>query len=196
VIDHPELVAELKDAKEAVMTVARRSDGLMSFVNSYRQFSDFNAPNKKPFEVETLFTDITALVTADWASAENSDLEIELSISVKPPSLKVHADRQMIEQLLINLLQNSEHALRGLKVQKIHLSGGINKYGHVMLEVSDTGIGITDEVADKIFVPFYTTRKNGSGVGLALSRQIMSAHSGSIAFSNQAAGGAKFTLIF
>jgi two-component system nitrogen regulation sensor histidine kinase NtrY len=131
----------------------------MNFVNSDRQFSEFSTPQKKQFKVDALFADITAIVKADWKNMSDQQSEIELTSSINAPTLSIHADRQMIEHILINLLQNSEHALRGSEEQKIRLGGGINKYGHVTLDVSDTGIGITEEVGSKIFVPFYTTRK-------------------------------------
>ena len=106
----------------------------------------------------------------------------------------------MVEQVLINLLQNSEHALEGATHGQIQLSGTLNRQGTVTIEVSDNGPGIHDEIATRIFVPFYTTRQEGSGVGLTLSRQIMLAHGGTISFANIVTKnnqtGARFSLVF
>ncbi len=110
--------------------------------------------------------------------------------------LDVYADRQMVEQVLINLLQNCEHALAGADLGQITLSARLNHLGGVTIEVSDNGPGIPAEIAAKIFVPFFTTRPDGSGVGLALSRQIMIAHGGTISFTNNEQGGARFALAF
>ncbi len=106
------------------------------------------------------------------------------------------ADRQMIEQVLINLVQNAQHALEQTPNAQITLHAELNKRGHVSLEVLDNGPGISEDIAGKIFVPFYTTRKEGSGVGLALSRQIVIANGGTITFSNRTSGGARFALAF
>jgi len=195
VSDHPEIQADLKDVKEAVMIVARRSDGLLSFIRSYRRFSDFTAPEVERFPIEDLFSDITKLINADWQGNIKGG-EIHLTVRVNPSTLALDADRQMIEQLLINLLQNSEQALRESDTKKVELYAHINKQGRISIEVSDTGPGIPDEHVDKIFVPFFTTRKHGSGVGLALSRQIMNAHGGTINYTSQSKEGAKFLLVF
>lgn len=199
VADHPKVHAEvqaevqatLKDAREAVMTVARRSDGLLSFIRRYRRFSDFSVPNFERFLINDLFSDIVKLINADW-----QDNGIQLTTQVNPVTLDFRADRQMIEQLLINLLQNSEHALRDAEIKNVKLRAFINQHGRVAIEVSDTGTGVAEDLADKIFVPFFTTRKSGSGVGLALSRQIMNAHGGAITYSNLPEGGVRFLLVF
>lgn len=102
----------------------------------------------------------------------------------------------MIEQILINLIQNAEHAVDNVAGPEVILSAHISKRGHVVIEVADNGAGIPDSVGAKVFVPFYTTRRDGSGVGLALSRQIMTAHHGSISYSSGQNGGTTFRLTF
>ncbi len=192
VSDQTEVVEELQDVKNAVNTVARRSDGLMHFVSSYRQLTRLPAPEKTRFQIKDLFADVSRMVNLEW-----QDKNIELETDITPPELDIFADREMIEQLLLNLLQNCTHAFSGMKgTGEVKLSSKLNRRGHVTLEVSDNGPGIPPDVATRIFVPFYTTRKDGSGVGLALSRQVMIAHRGTISFANNEQGGARFTLVF
>ena len=195
IADKSEIVEELKDVKSAVLTVARRSDGLMNFVSKYRQMTQLPEPDKSRFLLSDLFADVTRMITVDWL-----DKGLALLTNVEPAQLDLFADRQMVEQVLINLLQNSEHALDGAAHGQITLSGRLNHRGTVTIEVSDNGPGIHDEIAANIFVPFYTTRREGSGVGLTLSRQIMLAHGGTISFANIATSeqqtGARFSLVF
>ena len=138
-----------------------------------------------------MFADVTRIATLDWL-----DKGLSLVVDIEPGGLDIQADRQMVEQVLINLLQNCEHVLTGQEHGRVMLSARLNKRGHVMIEVSDNGPGVADEITGRIFVPFFTTRRNGSGVGLALSRQIMIAHRGTILYANNEGGGACFTLVF
>ena len=186
-----ELVAELVDVKDAVNTVARRSDGLMSFVSSYRQLTRAPAPEKSRIELTQLFDDVQRMVTADWPVSGPV-----LTTRVVPGGLDLVADRQQIEQVLINLLRNAEHAVSEVRDGRIELTAGLNHRGRVTIDVLDNGPGVPDDIASRIFVPFFTTRKAGSGVGLALSRQVMVAHGGSISFTNQPEGGVRFSLAF
>lgn len=191
VADHSEVVEELKVVRDAVSTVARRSDGLMNFVSSYQQLTRLPTPEKSRIRLADLFSDVTRMATVDWLKKG-----LVLLINIEPGELDVYADRQMVEQVLINLLQNSEHALTGADLGQVTLSARLNHLGGVTIEVSDNGPGIPAEIAAKIFVPFFTTRPDGSGVGLALSRQIMIAHGGTISFTNNEQGGARFALAF
>lgn len=186
-----DLVAELQDVKDAVTTVARRSDGLMNFVSSYRQLTRLPEPDKTQFAIADLFSDVRRIVTADW-----SDNGPTLSMNTEPNELGLLADRQMIEQVLINLLQNAYFAVDAVEHGQIELRAKLNQRGHVTIKVLDNGLGIAPERIKNIFVPFYTTRKEGSGVGLALSRQIMIANGGTITFANRETGGASFALAF
>jgi two-component system, NtrC family, nitrogen regulation sensor histidine kinase NtrY len=190
-MDKTELLEDLDDVKNAVNTVARRSDGLMNFVSSYRQLTRLPAPEKSRFQVSELFDDVTRMATLDWLNEE-----LALITNVNPTGLDIFADRQMIEQVLINLLQNSEHALAEVDGGQVTLSARLNKRGHVAIEIADNGTGIAEEIISRVFVPFYTTRREGSGVGLALSRQVMLAHGGSITYSANEPVGARFMLIF
>ncbi len=184
------LAEELADVKDAVSTVARRSDGLMTFVSSYRQLTGLPAPSKSKLGLRELFQDVAMLTTADWA-----DRGLSIETRVEPSGLEVFADREMLEQVLINLTQNAEHALAD-SVGHVSLVARLDNRGRVTIQVSDNGPGIAEDLARKVFVPFYTTKRGGTGVGLALSRQIMVAHGGSIGVSRGEQGGACFTLAF
>jgi signal transduction histidine kinase len=187
--EHGDLKRELRDVKDAVSTVARRSDGLMEFVSSYRQLTHLPEPDKSMIELAGLFADVSRLVATDWP-----ELGLELKTSIEPESLSIYADRQMITQVLINLLRNAAQA--SSPGQTVELRARLGPRGYPMIEVVDAGHGISEDIAAKVFVPFYTTRKQGSGVGLAFSRQVMIAHGGTINFSNRESGGTCFSLVF
>ncbi|MFT4927812.1 MAG: two-component system nitrogen regulation sensor histidine kinase NtrY [Phenylobacterium sp.] len=194
-----EVLEELQDVHRAVDTVARRSDGLMQFVQSYRSLTQQPVPQKQMLLVSELFQRVEKLLIGHWASKG-----IGLTVTVESQGLQLFADPDLVEQILINLLRNAEQALQGLSGSsglagtdpQVTLEARMNHSGYVLLEVADNGPGIAADIAKEIFVPFYTTKQQGSGVGLALTRQIMMAHGGSVTLSTSDAGGAKFTLIF
>ncbi len=183
--------ARLVDSREAVSTLARRARGLTSFVESYRQLTRMPDPERGDVGLLGLFTDVKALVTAEWGAHAP-----KLELIVEPESLSVHADRKMLEQVLLNLLHNSEQALEDREKGVIEARAGLNPRGRVMIEVTDNGPGISEAEVEKIFVPFYTTRRDGTGVGLAFSRQVMMAHGGSLTYSRVPGGGARFSMVF
>lgn len=185
-----EVKAELNDARDAVSTVARRSDGLMNFVASYRKLTRPPEPRKERFRIRELFADVERIVSQDLPEA------ILLSAIIEPAELELLADREMIEQVLINIVQNARHALSDRDSGSIELAARLNARGHVVISVMDTGPGVPEDIRERVFVPFYTTRREGSGVGLALSRQVMIAHGGSISCTNRETGGANFSLVF
>jgi len=184
------VVDELRDVKDAVSTVARRSDGLMNFVSSYRRLTRLPEPERTRVRLAELFDDARTMATMGW-----DDAGVRLDTRIDPPALEVLADRQMISQVLINLLQNAAQAFDG-RPGTVSMSARLNQRGHVTIEVADDGPGIAADVLDRIFVPFFTTRKEGSGVGLAFSRQVMIAHGGTISCANRTERGARFTLTF
>ncbi len=188
---YPELSGDLQDISEAVETVARRSDGLIQFVSSYRQLTRLPTPNKNKINVATLFQQSCSLATQLWDKKG-----IELQVNIEPSELEVTVDKDMLEKVFLNLLQNAEHAVENCISPKVSLNAFLNKRGHVVIEVSDNGKGIPDEVGNKIFVPFYTTKQQGSGVGLTLTRQIMLTHGGAIKYVAQEMGGTVFRMTF
>ena len=186
-----ELVEELTDVRDAVDTVARRSDSLMHFVQSYRRLTRLPPPEKEQINIKQIFNDVVKVATIEW-----DQKSIEVVIDVPTDGLEVSADREMLEQMLINLLKNAEQALENVNEARVVLYAKLSKRGRIVIEVSDNGPGISEELAGKIFVPFYTTKREGSGVGLALTRQVMIAHGGSVSLSETEGGGATFILTF
>jgi len=186
-----ELRTDLADVNDAVQTVARRSDGLMEFIGSYRRLTNLPVLNKKAINVADLFKQVTNIATQHWQQHN-----IQLQLEVSPTTLSVTIDIHMVEQILINLLQNAEHALEQVAAPIVRLHAYLNKRGHVVIDIADNGDGVADEIAKNIFVPFFTTKRNGSGVGLALARQVMLAHHGMIKLEQSPTGGALFRLTF
>jgi signal transduction histidine kinase len=188
---YAELAADLEDLREAVGIVARRSDSLTEFVDSYRQMTRLAPPEKKRIDVAEMFG---AVVTLARAEAPGSIAAIE--VSVEPAGLTLYADRDLLEPVLLNLLRNAREATAGTEGAAIRLIARLNRRGNPVIEVSDNGPGVPPELATKIFVPFFTTKERGSGVGLALARQVMTAHGGFIRLVDSERRGATFALTF
>ncbi len=185
------LEEDLEDLRDAVGTVARRSDSLTQFVDSYRQISRLAPPEKKRVRLDQLFETVSQLLVAEWP-----DSRVKLMTEVVPTELDVYADRDLLEPVLINLLRNAWQSTVNIEKPAITLTGRLNKRNNVVIEVIDNGPGVPDSIAKKIFVPFFTTKESGSGVGLALARQVMIAHGGFIRLSRNDSGGATFSLTF
>ena len=189
--DQPEVFEELEDVASAVATVARRSDGLMHFVASYRQLTRLPIPEKAQVRVVKLLENAISVASHDW-----EDKGLEIRLSVEPKELEVSVDKDLIEQVLINMFKNAEQALQDTPNAFVEISARLNRRGHVVIEVQDNGPGIPEEIVGKVFVPFFTTKRDGSGVGLALTRQVMIAHGGNVKLDTENAIGAKFILTF
>jgi signal transduction histidine kinase len=185
------ILSDLTDIEDAVQTVARRSDGLIQFVSSYRKLTKLPQPNKKPVSVQGLIQQSSTLARQSWSSKD-----IEFTHQVIPSELEVNVDADMVEQLLLNLLQNAEHAVADCEKPQIQIKAQLNPRGHVLIQISDNGNGIPHDIGQKVFVPFFTTKTTGSGVGLALARQIMIAHGGTIKHDNNENKGTRFSLTF
>ncbi len=185
------LADDLTDLHDAIGTVARRSDSLMQFVNSYRQLTRLAPPEKKRVAIAELFDSASRLAAAEWP-----DRTLALQQQVDPAGLDIFVDRDLLEPVLLNLLRNAWHATLEVQEPQIELRGRLNRRGNAVIEVCDNGPGVSEELASKIFVPFYTTKEGGSGVGLALARQVMTAHGGFIRVMPHNGGGAKFSLTF
>lgn len=184
------LAEDLENLKLAVATLSHRSGGLMNFVDSYRQITRLKPPDKRRIALAELFENTTRLARAEWA-----DEDVALEFDVQPRGLDVMADRDLLEPVLLNLLRNAWQAAGVDGQARIDLSGRLNRRGRVVIEVRDNGPGVPEGMARQIFVPFFTTKESGSGVGLALARQVMIAHGGFIRLVN-GQEGAVFVLTF
>jgi len=190
--DGEPVTEELEDLQAAVSIVASRSNSLTQFVDSYRQITRLAPAEKKRFQLRELFEDVTRLALAECPEEQH----ISISSEVIPAELDLYADRDLVEPVLLNLLRNARQATFDKDEPKIKLTARLNKRGNIIVEVSDNGHGVSAENAKKIFVPFFTTREGGSGVGLALARQVMIAHGGFVRVSDNQGGGAVFRLTF
>ena len=179
----------LSDIKSAVSTIKRRSEGLINFVDKYRSLTKIPKPNTKPFKINLLFARLNQLLEKRFI--ENG---ITFSIKIIPEELIVNADVDLLEQVLINLLINSIHATSNTDAPTIDLTAFKDIYGKINLQTKDNGKGISEEVQEKIFIPFFSTKQSGSGIGLSLSRQIIRAHKGSIKVSSKLNSGTTFTI--
>lgn len=169
-----------EDLEEAVTTIARRSRGLMQFVERYRELMKVPTPEPEPVSVRDAFASVERLMADELDG-------VAVSIDVDPASLEVQADPVLLDQVLVNLLQNAVQALAGTPNPAVILRGRL-EYGRTSMKVIDNGPGIADDVIEQVFVPFYTTRRDGSGIGLSLSRQIAMAHGGELVASSSADG--------
>jgi len=184
-------IETLNEVKLALETIHKRSSGLLHFVDTYRNLTKIPKPSFGIFQVQKLFDNIHRLM-----QEEIKRKGIECEISINPESLELSADEQLLEQVLINLIKNSVHALEHAKNPKIELKAFMNKRGRISIQISDNGQGIIKEVLDKVFIPFFTTKPKGSGIGLSLSKQILRLHGGTITAQSIPNEKTSFTLTF
>jgi two-component system nitrogen regulation sensor histidine kinase NtrY len=181
----------IQDIQGAMQIIQNRSQGLIHFIESYRKLTRIPKPNFQIVSVSSLFDRIRQLM-----NGQITEKAIDFTVSVEPETLEVTADAELIEQVLINLLVNAIQAVDGQPQTRIDLMAHLDGRGRVTIQVSDNGPGIVEAALDKIFVPFFTTKKEGSGIGLSLSRQIMRLHRGSISVQSLAKEKTVFTLRF
>jgi two-component system, NtrC family, nitrogen regulation sensor histidine kinase NtrY len=171
--------------------IKEQGKGLMSFVESYRKLTRIPEPEKKLFKVADLLRRVQIL----YSSLEMSD-RINLSVSLNKPDLEIYADQNLISQVLINLVKNALEANESNPKGKIAIVADIDPDSHSEICVIDNGPGISEENLDEIFVPFFTTRQNGSGIGLSISKQIMKAHGGNLKVRSIQGKETRFCLTF
>jgi len=181
----------IDDVRGAVQTIEKRTKGLLHFVESYRKLTRIPRPNFDIFPVSSLFDRVEQLMKTQIG--ENG---VNFETHVDPESLELTADAEMVEQVLINLVLNSIDALKYRHDGKIRLISKMDDRGRVIIQVIDNGIGIEEDVLEKIFIPFFTTKEHGSGIGLSLSKQIMRLHRGTITLQSKRGSETVFTLRF
>jgi two-component system nitrogen regulation sensor histidine kinase NtrY len=179
------------DIQEALQTINKRSTGLLHFVNTYRHLTRIPKPNFRQCLVREVFSNISNLMEEEIKKSG-----FQFVVRIDPENLEFTADDQLIEQVLINLIKNAMHALTGRGNGRIELLAFMNKRGRVTLQVTDNGPGILNDVLDKIFIPFFTTKPSGSGIGLSLSKQILRLHNATITAHSEPEVETVFTMTF
>lgn len=171
-------------------TIRKRSEGLQRFAETYRNLNKITKPNLKKVFVREIFENLQNLMqpTLDQKN-------IELNVLLKDTQVSIEADVNLVEQVLINLITNAVDAVKERELPHINLSA-YAEGDKTIIKVSDNGIGIHPEIADQVFIPFFSTKKSGSGIGLSLCKQIMLLHRGSIKMQSEPGVGTVFMLEF
>jgi two-component system nitrogen regulation sensor histidine kinase NtrY len=180
----------MDDLELGLETIQRRSEGLLKFTETYRNLNKITNPNLKKVFVRDLFETLHTLMQPTL-----DQKKVELEVILKDPHLAVAVDINLIEQVLINLLVNALEAVKEKPHPRIILSA-LHENNKLLIKVADNGGGISPELLDKIFIPFFSTKKSGSGIGLSLCKQIMLLHKGNIQVQSREAEGSVFTLLF
>jgi two-component system, NtrC family, nitrogen regulation sensor histidine kinase NtrY len=180
----------LADAKTATETVARRAEGILRFVESYREFAQAPDIHRRQFKAKPWAEEIMQLALAH-VPKRNIDSRIE----VEPKTMNLNADPELLAQALLNLLRNSIRETADLSLPIVVLALAREPGGQFRIEVRDNGPGIPEDRREDIFLPFYTTHKGGSGVGLSFARQVALAHGGSICALRAPEGGANLRIV-
>lgn len=175
----------------ALKTIQKRSKGLLSFVEIYRNLTKIPLPVFNKIELKNLFSEILILMNSQLQSSV-----IVLSTEVNPINLKLTADEKLITQVIINLVKNSIESLNNKKDGKVQIKAFLSPQSEIIIQVTDNGTGILADLIDKVFIPFFTTKEHGSGIGLSLSRQIMKLHGGTIGVSSKPGFDTVFSLKF
>ena len=176
---------EYSRMQQGMQVIHKRSKGLLEFVENYRRITKIPAPVKEKVSLAELFNGIAELIPNDY-----------ISFAQPATQISIKADRTQIEQVLINIIKNAIEACAEVPYPQIQVKSSVSETGTVSITVSDNGPGILPNVLDKIFIPFFTTKENGSGIGLSLCKQIMHLHGGNITASSTPEQGSEFTLFF
>ena len=176
---------EYSRMQQGMQVIHKRSKGLLEFVENYRRITRIPAPVKEKVTLAELFNGIAELIPNDY-----------ISFAQPAPQISIKADRTQIEQVLINIIKNAIEACAEVPSPQIQVKSSVSETGTVSITVSDNGPGILPNVLDKIFIPFFTTKENGSGIGLSLCKQIMHLHGGNITARSTPEQGSEFTLFF
>jgi nitrogen fixation/metabolism regulation signal transduction histidine kinase len=177
---------QVSKARHAVDVMSRRSQALMNFVDRYRKISAVPLPVFESIDIGNLIDEVTVLLSEELTGVK---------VIVNHQHDVAELDRSMIEQVIINLFRNAVFAMTQRPVKKLEISV-LTRKDEVVVSIHDTGKGIEQEILKKIFIPFFTTREGGSGIGLTISRQIMHRHGGSLEVASDASAGTEFLLRF
>ena len=195
-LQSPEIInsigsSQLEDLELGIDTIKRRSEGLLKFTESYRSLNKITKLDLTKILVRNLFENLNNLMRPTLEKKH-----IELEIILRDPALFIEADLNLIEQVLINLMVNAIEAVKDREDPRITLSAEVHINNKTLVKVIDNGLGMPTELLDKIFIPFFSTRKSGSGIGLSLCKQIMLLHKGNIQVQSTEKIGSAFILQF
>jgi len=182
----------IEDFYLSVKTIHNRSESLIKFVSDFRNMTRIKLPNLECYQVEEIISHVLLLLKPDV-----EEHSILVNVTIKP-ELTINIDKEQIEQVIINVVKNAIQALASGEKEKKSLTITAMPYptGGAYISIADDGTGIEEEALKKIFIPFFTTKKNGSGIGLSLSKQIMRNHGGNISAKSQIGEGTEFLLKF
>jgi nitrogen fixation/metabolism regulation signal transduction histidine kinase len=178
----------IKDIRSSVYTIKNRTEGILKFVDAYRKLTDIPHPEFSEVSLKDLCNSVISLLTADFENRK-----ISLSLNVMPEDLTLYCDRQLMSQVLINLLTNSMYALEDRPGARIEVICSEND-SRITIEVQDNGKGINQENRKKIFIPFFSTRDTGSGIGLSFSKFVILQHGGRVKVESEIDKGTVFTI--
>ncbi len=184
---------QIADVIEGMEIIENRSQGIVEFVKSVKSLANISKPNFIKISIGELLNRVYGLINPEFEKAK-----IELVLRLPGKEVSSVADLELLKQVLINLLKNALEALNEVaesKLKKVNLSAR-SADGLTTISVSDNGPGISSQQIEDIFIPFYTTKKDGSGIGLALSRLILRMHKGSLEVKSEEGKGAVFTMTF
>ncbi len=181
----------IADLTSAVGTIQRRSEGLIHFVNDYRSLTKIPKPNFEIVKVQEIFDRILELLGNEF-----KERNISFHSKVQPQHIELTCDPDLMEQVIINLILNSMQALANTPNPEIILYSGLDLRGKLMIKVVDNGPGMNEELIEKVFIPFFSTKKDGSGIGLSLSKQIIKNHGGTIGIKSRPNEETVFTIKF
>jgi two-component system, NtrC family, nitrogen regulation sensor histidine kinase NtrY len=192
----PRMLQDLSDKnldkiRNALKTINRRSIGLLDFINNYRKLTRMPVPVFEPVNLDILLKNVIKLMSSDL---EKEHIQLRQDLPLNEAITEI--DKSMIEQVLINLLRNAMQALEGIEKKVIRVTLTEAKGGGPIIQIIDNGEGISEEIKSKIFIPFFTTKDSGSGIGLSLSRQILQLHGGSISMHSNNKNETVFSLNF
>jgi len=183
---------EMEDIHLAVSTIHKRSTGLIKFVNDFRNLTRIPDPKFQTHRVKDIFDQIVTLL-----KFELEKCNVEMKVTIEPDTMEIQVDRELMEQVLINLIKNAIQALEmddENEERIIFFKAVQTESDETVITVKDNGPGIESEALPKIFIPFFTTKKNGSGIGLSLSKQIIRKHHGSLSVKSEINEGTEFTI--
>ncbi|MEM8927405.1 MAG: ATP-binding protein [Bacteroidota bacterium] len=183
-------IEKMTSSIRGLKVIRDQGTDLMEFVQSYRSFLNVPKPDKTLISAHKLFEKARVL------TSKEANATTKISWSIQPSGLELFVDEKQITQVLINLVKNAAHSLEGQKNGVIQVLTSVDGNDRKFIEVRDNGPGIPEDLADEIFVPFFTTKDKGTGIGLSLSKQIMQRHGGSLKLHSIPNTETTFTLLF